>query len=96
MDKPIERLRNCTCPRCGKRCDAATSYDLQRNIPSDGDITVCWYCGGIGRYRINDEADFNIIAISDEELTQMALEDPNTVKMVIDISNMVKEHHAKS
>lgn len=41
---------NC-CTKCGKRVDAATDPDqFSRNVPSEGDVSICLYCGNIMVY----------------------------------------------
>jgi hypothetical protein len=38
-----------TCPKCGSKHDAATSM-LGKHKMKPGDITVCLYCGCIGKF----------------------------------------------
>lgn len=45
---PGERLATSPgCPSCGKIIDGYTSADFDRASPQPGDVSMCWYCGGI-------------------------------------------------
>lgn len=51
MTGEVRRHNNHSCPNCGHHIDASTSLG-SRPTPADGDVTMCWYCGEIGRFVV--------------------------------------------
>lgn len=51
------------CPACGRTVDAATGI-LEDARPTAGDLTVCWNCGEILRFR----KDLTVEAAEPDEL----------------------------
>jgi len=58
------------CPTCGYTVDSATQAHGEEGMPSDGTVSVCLNCGGLGIYL----ADLTLRPINDEE-TQEVMRD---------------------
>jgi hypothetical protein len=44
-DFPVFRSAETPCPFCGKGIDSASPVDESDQRPSDGDLSLCIYCG---------------------------------------------------
>ena len=69
------------CPSCGHEIDAATDISDEGNTPSNGDISICLYCGGINQYFIRDES-LTIQEMTQSSLDELKNEDPKTWNMI--------------
>jgi len=62
------KLVNTRCPHCQHKLDAATEAEVAgKEVPKAGDISLCFYCGGVSNFV---EAPGDMIAlekVSDEE-----------------------------
>lgn len=54
------------CPNCGTVLDGWTGVDGVK--PNIGDISLCWYCGELGKFGPN----FVLCKLTDEELIAIA------------------------
>jgi hypothetical protein len=41
------------CPYCGKEQEASTAIDDPLAMPSPGDWSICFDCGGVSRYGVD-------------------------------------------
>lgn len=40
-----------SCPHCGRTNDQHAGPDREA-LPADGDVSLCWGCGGIGLFQV--------------------------------------------
>jgi len=76
--KTTEMNRTNVCPYCGKPSNMSTSVNGDAS-PSPGDISVCFYCGEIGKYNSN----LNTEKISPFEMQILVKENP-VLQLVMD------------
>jgi hypothetical protein len=92
-DKRRERLPNAPrCPHCNELIDAASCAGemgpndgpAHKLVPGEGDVTVCAYCAGVGRYA----ADGKITKLDVKTL------DVDAQRVVRDAQNIITESRA--
>lgn len=71
------------CTGCKTLLDAFTSTDDSANIPSDDDLSVCVYCGAVGKYA---EGTTKIKPLSEVELAYIKLAEPDLAKELEKVS----------
>ena len=60
-----------TCPVCFSKNDGHSSVsDEEDSVPSDGDISMCIYCGTLSNYRAVGDS-MKLEQVSDEELEEL-------------------------
>jgi len=79
------RLPETLCPVCGHHLDAATNLKND-GAPRIGDVTVCICCSAAPRFC----AEYRLQKISDDELVEMALDDPRAFSLLVKIQNASK------
>jgi hypothetical protein len=65
--------------------DGFTSLSEEESGPSDGDISICAYCGNIGKYTNNVTM---LQTLTDDELNKVMLESPEAY---IQLQNMLEK-----
>ena len=60
MSEPLDdlgsvRMPDQHCLWCGKHLDAATDIEQDGNVPTDGDLSICLYCGHLAIYQSSDQ-----------------------------------------
>jgi len=78
-------MKENSCPECGKMTNTAMSVDGD-DKPSDGDISLCFYCGAINQF----DSKLNIVNMPDEVLESIKKDEPETYKTLIDAVIMIK------
>ena len=78
------------CPECDKITDAATQVG-GNNKPSEGDISLCIYCGAINQF----DNDNNIISLPNDKLEEIKEYEPDTYKMIINTVIGIKSRNFK-
>lgn len=76
------------CCGCGTLLDGFTGLEDEANGPSDEDLTVCFYCGSIGKYA---EGLTKMKPLTVQELEQLKKEQVETYNQVIKISDKIKQ-----
>lgn len=85
-----ERHKASACPGCGKVLDASTHVGGTRGgggTPSEGDVSLCLYCGQPNRYR----ADLSIEPISSRELVGLFKAEPEFERAYNALQERIKE-----
>jgi hypothetical protein len=57
-----------TCPWCGYTNDAATCADGSDERPTDGSVSVCIECYGVGEFFTMKDGRLNIKPVNQQEL----------------------------
>lgn len=78
------------CPVCKSENDGHTDVSGADSTPSDGDISLCIYCGTISEYT-NVETKPKLVEVTGEPLERL-LEQPAVLKAVA-IGRAFSEHH---
>jgi hypothetical protein len=76
------RMDGDTCPHCGAFVDASASASGDADIPSPGDVSVCFYCAGVCVF--NDD-----MKREKADLDALAKESPETVKDIVEAQALV-------
>lgn len=76
------RLPETFCPVCGHQLEAATNL-TSHSAPQIGAVTVCHYCSSVLRFCAEDQLQ----KISDDELVELALQNPRTFSRLVKIQN---------
>jgi hypothetical protein len=76
------RLPETLCPDCGHHLDAAANLTSQ-SAPQIGAVTVCHYCSAVLRFCAEDQLQ----KISDDELVEMALQNPRAFSRLVKVQN---------
>jgi hypothetical protein len=77
------------CPECHTDNDAATSFEMDDAIPSDGDVTVCLYCGALAIFT--DETTLFRRPTAEERKELLANSDVvSAIRAVHDIQKRIK------
>jgi hypothetical protein len=84
MESEDFHVKPAACPTCGKVLDAAMSL-YHKEPPEAGCLTVCIYCGTALKF----DADGGLQRLSDDDLAEIALEDPATFSLVVKTQNVV-------
>ncbi len=71
------------CTGCKALLDAFTSATDSNDVPSDDDLSVCVYCGAVGKYT---EGTTKIQPLSEVELAYIKLTEPELSKELEKIS----------
>lgn len=83
--KITDNLGTHCCPSCGIPLTGAIGVDGE-NEPSEGDISVCFYCGEILTFK----SDLSTNKISLDKLNEIRLNDIETYKMLMALSKKIK------
>jgi len=75
------------CTGCGSDMDGFTgvSHDAK---PKDGDLSICFYCGSIGKYADNVTS---LKSVPAEELERISIEDPELFRQLSSIVDEIKK-----
>lgn len=71
--------KECKCPSCGGKLDAASCMSRPKGKPSPGDISVCLYCGQALQFT----NDLGVAVLPDKELEALHPDARNLVKKII-------------
>ena len=74
----VEDVPGMVCPTCGSSLDKAGSPNCNGASPRPGDITLCVYCGEIGKF----DFALQMQKLNEEELTELKEEYTETFVMV--------------
>lgn len=58
------------CPKCHSKNDGHTEVHGRDSSPSDGDISLCFYCGTVAKYQITDDT-ISLAEFSEDELADI-------------------------
>ena len=75
------------CNGCKNRLDAFTHVGENEEKPNDGDISICAYCGMIGKYA---DGMTKIKELSKEEMEEIKSEDPDSYNYMMKASDTIK------
>lgn len=83
----LHHMQQTTCPHCGAPLDAHVegdgSYPLQ---PSEGDFSVCYYCGGVCVF----DAELKLARASAQDLDSFHRDQPDDFYSMIKFSEKIK------
>lgn len=68
------------CPGCAMPNDGQYNPDDPTDVPTDGDLSICLYCGHLAMFTGQD-ASLGLRPITDEE-REMAMTDPTVVQVI--------------
>jgi len=76
----MQLTKRSKCPECDRKLDMATPTDLSspQAVPTENDVTVCFYCGVIGAYN----EDLTIRKATEEDLSKIAESDLVSIRKV--------------
>tara|TARA_R110000868_G_scaffold217359_4_gene467442 strand:+ start:375 stop:671 length:297 start_codon:yes stop_codon:yes gene_type:complete len=72
------------CSNCGTALDAATSLQDEYSIPNEGDISVCAYCGQMGKY----DSEMKITPLREDEIYKLLQDQPELVEPIREIQSV--------
>lgn len=73
-----------TCSNCNNMLDAATTFEGTEVPPTDGDISVCAYCGQLGIY----DGEMRVRKMNESEMYILYSEQPLLAKQVLKIQSI--------
>ncbi len=85
---PSHKLLECRCPNCDKLIDSATNADNSTSKPIEGDITICFYCGGILMY----DKDFNVEEVTTSFMENLKRDERETYDFLINLVIKIKSN----
>lgn len=78
------RLPLSHCLRCGNKLDAASSGEGDEELPAEGDLSLCIYCGHLATYK----ADLTLRLLSDAELDEL-MRDAEMADLVLNMRRAI-------
>lgn len=70
MNIPVTITENAKCPECEAPNDAATEVHGSDASPQEGDICICFTCGLLAIYTVNDN-ELTVRRATNEELEEL-------------------------
>lgn len=80
------------CSKCNSLLDGFTHLTEEDAKPSDGDISVCAYCGNIGKYT---NGVTMLQTLDEDELNKVMLESPEAYVHIQKIVDFVNKRNNK-
>lgn len=80
-------MKENNCPSCGKLTDTATAVEGDYT-PSDGDISLCIYCGAINQF----DSELNIVPMPLETLANIKYSEPETYDVILKTVGYIKNN----
>lgn len=75
------------CIGCGSQLDGYTEINDNEARPSDGDLSICFYCASIGKYS---DGVTNLKPLTDTELEDIYKEDPELYAQMQKVIKAIK------
>lgn len=76
------------CPNCKETLDAAMNTDATTgNIPSDGDISVCAYCGSINVFKEQENGELCLVEMPEDIKKELEEYYPEVWNRIAQLSN---------
>jgi len=72
------------CSNCNNRIDAATTFEEVEALPKDGDISICAYCGQLGRY----DGEMRVKKMNESEMYILYSKHPDVAEQVLKIQSI--------
>lgn len=85
------RYKEQHCPSCNHILDAATHIENDEVIPSEGDYSICMYCGEILRFGKDQE----LILATQEDLENLIDVDMDVYDQLVYYQNKIKSNPFK-
>jgi len=84
------RTQPTPCPFCGYAIDAHAAVGHEQHMPEPGNISVCFRCAGVSKYT----EQLSLDPMTEEELTLIKVEDPETYYYVQRIRDGIRKFFA--
>ena len=86
VDHQLVKSEKLACCSCGKMLDGATG---DKNVPKDGDITICVYCAEVMLYK-GQGSRVELVPIPPEDIEDVRINFPDSYKALMFMVDSIK------